>query len=76
MFNGKKFPTRGQNPEQQKQFAREDSGLLIANEIKKWEKYLFEKQEEYDKQTNYGQIVEKQQEYDIMFKKLRNNALI
>ena len=76
VFNGKKFPTRGQNPEQQKQFAREDSGLLIANEIKKWEKYLFEKQEEYDKQTNYGQIVEKQQEYDIMFKKLRNNALI
>ena len=72
VFNGKKFPTRGQNPEQQKQFAREDSGLLIANEIGKWEKYLFEKQEEYDKQTNYGQIVEKQQEYDIMFKKLRN----
>ena len=76
VFNGKKFPTRGQNPEQQKQFAREDSNLLIANEIEKWEKYLFEKQEEYDKQTNYGQIVEKQQEYDIMFKKLRNNALI
>ena len=72
VFNGKKFPTRGQNPEQQKQFAREDSNLLIANEIEKWEKYLFEKQEEYDKQTNYGQIVEKQQEYDIMFKNLRN----
>ncbi len=72
VFNEKKFSTRGQNPDQQKQFAREDSGLLIANEIGKWEKYLFEKQEEYDKQTNYGQIVEKQQEYDIMFKKLRN----
>ena len=45
---------------------------MIAKEVEKWEKYLFEKQEEYDKQTNYGQIMEKQQEYDDMFKKLRN----
>jgi GTP cyclohydrolase II len=72
VFDEKKFPTRGQNPEQQKQFAREDSGLMIAKEVEKWEKYLFEKQEEYDKQTNYGQIIEKQQEYDDTFKKLRN----
>ena len=72
IFNEKKFPTRGQNQEQQKQFAREDSGLMIAKEVEKWEKYLFEKQEDYDKQTNYGQIIEKQQEYDDMFKKLRN----
>lgn len=74
VFVGKKFPTRGQNQEQQKQFAREDSGLLIAKEIEKLEKYLFEKQEEYDKQTNYGQITEKQQEYDNSFKNLRNNS--
>jgi len=72
VFTGKKFPTRGQNPEQQKQFAREDSGLLIAKEVEIWEKYLFSKQEEYDLQTNYGQILTKQQEYDDMFKKLRN----
>jgi len=71
VFNEKKFPTRGQNTEQQKQFAREDSGLMIAKEVEKWEKYLFEKQEEYDRQTNYGQIIGKQQEYDNMFKKLR-----
>lgn len=71
VFNEKKFLTRGQNTEQQKQFAREDSGLMIAKEVEKWEKYLFEKQEEYDKQTNYGQILGKQQEYDNMFKKLR-----
>ena len=72
MFDEKKFPTRGQNSEQQKQFAREDSGLMIAKEVEKWEKYLSEKQEEYDKKTNYGQIIEKQQEYDDTFKKLRN----
>lgn len=72
VFAEKKFPTRGQNQEQQKQFAREDSGLMIAKEVEKWEKYLFEKQEEYDKQTNYGQIIEKQEEYDDTFKKLRN----
>jgi len=44
---------------------------MIAKELERLEKYLFEKQEEYDKQTNYGQIMEKQQEYDNMFKKLR-----
>jgi len=70
-FDEKKFPTRGQNQERQKQYAREDSGLMIAKELERFEKYLFEKQEEYDKQTNYGQIIEKQQEYDNMFKKLR-----
>lgn len=71
VFDEKKFPTRGQNQERQKQHAREDSGLMIAKELEIFEKYLFEKQEEYDKQTNYGQIIEKQQEYDNMFKKLR-----
>jgi len=72
IFDGKKFPTRGQNQEQKKQFAREDSGLMIANEVEKWEKHLYEKQEEYDKLTNFGQILEKQLDYDNMFKKLRN----
>jgi hypothetical protein len=72
VFDNKKFSTRGQNQEQRKQFAREDSGLMISIEIEKWEKYLSEKHEEYDKETNYGQIIEKQQEYDNMFKQLRN----
>jgi hypothetical protein len=71
VFDEKKFPTRGQNQERQKQHAREDSGLMIAKELERLEKYLFEKQEEYDTQTNYGQIIEKQQGYDNMFKKLR-----
>lgn len=70
IFNKKKFPTRGQNYEQQKQFAREDSGLLIAKEVEKWEKHFFEKEIEYDKLTNYGQIFEKQQEYDVLFQSL------
>jgi len=71
MFDGENFSTRGQNPEQQKQFAREDSGLMIASEIEKFEKILYQKQEEYDIQTNYGHVLEKQQEYDYLFKKLR-----
>jgi len=72
VFDGKKFPTRGQNQEQQKQFAREDSGLMIAKEVEKWEKHLYEKQEEYDTLTDFGQILEKQLDYDNMFKKLRS----
>lgn len=68
---GKKFPTHGKNQEQQKQFARESSGLMIANELEKWEKYLFDKRQEYDEQTNYGCILDKQEKYNDMFKKLR-----
>ena len=70
-FFGKKFSTRGQNQEQQKQYARESSSLMIANEMEKWEKYLFDERQEYDAQTNYGQILEKQQKFDDIFKKLR-----
>lgn len=71
-FEGRKFLTRGQHPEQQKQFAREDSGLMIAKEIEKWEKYLSEKQEEYDQLTDFGQILAKQHECNEQFKKLRD----
>ena len=70
-FLEKKFFTRGQNQEQQKQYARQSSSLMIAHEIEKWEKYLFDERQEYDAQTNYGQILDKQQKFDDMFKKLR-----
>ncbi len=70
MVENKWYPTRGQNDEQRKQFAREDSGILVAKEITKWEKYILEKQQEYDEQTEYGQIAEKQLEYDLKFRQL------
>lgn len=72
VFEEKKFSTQGQNQEQQKQFARKSSGLMIANEIEKWEKYIFDERKEYDVQTDYGHVIEKQQKFDDMFKKLRN----
>ena len=71
IFEAKKFSVRGHTQEQQKQFAREYSNMLISKEIEKLQKYIFQKQEEYDKYTNYGQIVEKQLEYDERLKELR-----
>ena len=71
VFEGKWYPTRGQNDEQQKQFAREDSGVLIAKELEKWEKFLQDAQQEYDSLTDFGQIKEKQQEYNEKFNELR-----
>lgn len=71
VFKEKWYPTRGQNEDQRKQFAREDSAIMITKELKKWEKYLQEKQEEYDSKTNYGSLTDKQSEYDRMFKQLR-----
>lgn len=66
------YPTRGQNDEQRKQFAREDSEMLLAKEMEKWDEYLLEKQQIYDMETNYGQAREKQSDYDARFTQLRN----
>lgn len=67
----KKFPTRGQNDEQRKQFAREDSGLIIAKELEKWDKKLSQIREKYDKETELGKNLTKQKEYDEKFQLLR-----
>lgn len=73
-FREKRFSTRGQNEEQRKQFAREDSGLMIARKLEKWNKILLEKRRQYDEETEYGQKIEKQKEYDEKFQKLRNST--
>jgi hypothetical protein len=70
-FKDKKFPTRGQNDDQQKQFAREDSGLMIAKELEKWSLDLSQKRKKYNNQTEFGHNWEKQKEYDEKFDRLR-----
>jgi len=70
-FYEKKFPTRGKNEEQSKQFAKEDSGKMIGIEVQKLEKILSQKRQVYDEQTNFGQNLEKQSEYNSIFDRLR-----
>ncbi len=70
-FYGKRFPTRGQNEDQQKQFAKEDSGRMIAGKVEEIEHLLDKRREEYDFETEFGQNIVKQSEYDSMFEKLR-----
>ena len=70
-FHEKRFPTRGKNEEQRKQFAKEDSGKLIAEEVEKLEVILSQRRKEYDVQTNFGQNLEKQLEYNSTFDKLK-----
>ena len=70
-FQNKKFPTRGKNPDQQKQFAREDSGLMISKELEKWSLDFAQKRKIYDDETEFGHNVKKQKEYDEKFDKLR-----
>ncbi|BDQ30921.1 hypothetical protein NZNM25_12560 [Nitrosopumilus zosterae] len=72
VFYGKHFPTRGQNEEQQKQFAKEDSGRMIAEEIEKLEQVLVKRRQEYDAMTEFGHNLEKQLEFDLKFNKLRS----
>jgi hypothetical protein len=70
-FKNKRFPTRGQNEEQRKQFAREDSGTMIAKELEKWSDKLQKKQKQYDIETEFGSNLKKQKEYDEQFLDLR-----
>ena len=67
VFNGKKFPTRGQNEDQRKQNAKEDSGILISQEIEKLEKILSQKREEYDSLTEFGNNQLEQQKFNQTF---------
>ena len=70
-FYKKQFPTRGKNEEQRKQFAKEDSGKMIAMAVEKLEEILSQRRQKYDEQTNFGQNLEKQLEYNLIFDKLR-----
>lgn len=70
-FYGVKFPTRGQNEDQRKQFAREDSGSFILKELKKFSEILEKERKKYDEETDYGENSSKQKEYQENFRKLR-----
>ncbi|AFS80891.1 hypothetical protein NKOR_05025 [Candidatus Nitrosopumilus koreensis AR1] len=70
-FEGKKFPTRGKNEEQRKQFAKEDSGKMISLEVEKIQKILDKRIQEYDETTDFGNNLEKQSEYDLHFQQLK-----
>ena len=70
-FKDKKFTTRGKNDEQRKQFAREDSKLMISKELEKWLNDLSQKRMKYDEETEFGHKLNKQNEYDKKFNELR-----
>ena len=72
MFHSKHFPTRGQNDEQRKQFAKEDSGKMIVGEVSKLQQLYDKKRLKYQDETNFGQNVLKQLEYDLIFEQLRS----
>ena len=68
----KRYPTRGKNEEESKQYARESSEKLIRTELNTLyrETFLVEAKK-YASYTEYGENTSKQEEYDNRFKKLR-----
>ena len=70
LFYNKHFPTRGQNEEQRKQFAKEDSGKMINLEVEKLQQLFDEKCLKYKDDTDYGQNLQAQSKYDLIFKPL------
>ncbi len=71
MFYSKHFPTRGQNVEQQKQFAKEDSGKMIVEEVNNLQQLYDGKSLKYQNETNCGQNESIQSKYDLVFEQLR-----
>jgi hypothetical protein len=70
-FYKKHFSTRGQNDEQRKQFAKEDSGKMINEQVEKLQNLFDERSEKYQNETNHGKNLEEQSKYDLTFKQLR-----
>ena len=69
-FYDKFFDTRGQNDAQRKQFAKEDSGRMISNEVIELNKIFLKKRNDYDVETNFGKNLDIQSKYNDLFKKL------
>ncbi len=70
-FDGRAFPTRGQNEEQRKQFARSDSGRMMAGDAESLENTLEQRRQKYDADTDFGHNPKRQSEYDAVFAGLR-----
>jgi len=70
-FYGLKYSTRGKNEEQRRQFAREDSCLLIIKELEECFDNLAKERKKYDEETEFGKNISKQNEYDKKFRSLR-----
>lgn len=69
-FYKKHFSTRGQNDEQRKQFAKEDSGKMINQQVEKLQNLFDERSQKYREDTNYGKNLKAQSKYDFAFKQL------
>ncbi len=70
-FYTRHFPTRGQNEEQSKQFAKEDSGKMIDRTVQTIQSMFDKRSLKYRTDTNHGQNTKRQSEYDMLFKQLR-----
>ncbi len=68
---GRRFPVRGGNVDQCKQFAKEDSGLVVNSETDVLENRLDTVRAEYDTETEYGMHAAGQADYDKIFAALR-----
>ena len=69
-FYDKFFPTRGQNDAQRKQFAKDDSGRMISNEVNELNEIFLKQRKDYDLETDFGKNLVIQSKYDKLFAKL------
>ena len=71
-FEGKRFPIRGKNEHEILEYAREDALSLTNEQVEKIRAdYLTKLRNRYDSETDFGNNLTKQQEYNKRFEKLR-----
>ena len=71
-FYLKYFHTRGQNNEQRKQFAKEDSGKMILEEVEELERLFGQRHRRYQDETGFGRNLKEQSRYNDLFERLRS----
>ena len=72
LFSDKKYPVRGNNDAERMQFAREDSSLMIRTALDRlFEEIFLPQAHKYEKDTNFGENISVQKEYDQRFSNLR-----
>lgn len=68
---GRRFPTRGKNEDQRKQFAKEDSALVVKPVVSKLTDIFEKMQLDYDRETENGSNAAVQSKYNDLFASLR-----
>lgn len=75
VFEGNLYPVRGSNEEERRQFSMQDSRAVLGTLDRLYRDVLLSRLEKYESDTNYGEDIQAQAEYDRRFEMMRHAKL-